>query len=295
IYHYWKKLTKGKKLWLRNNFSTITSQFFDTCVVLLLLCFGNEIPWEQFGTLLLMGEAAERGLSKRQDLRLVDRRRLDAIFLAREEVRHEDYLDSDRDAIAAIGAEYLLIGRIVERQADIYTDGPSPTARLAYNVQLSVVQVSTSSVLASTRREYDAFADGVDPDDLSDRIIGQLERSVAAQVEQLAEEVAAVAFTVQGRSVEWLEVLEGTRNKVERVLLATDMNVKRLQKFRVYYNQYYEVNGEQLGRPIYLGVANVVEVNGQLLTCTILSGGREMQDALEAGHTLLLTEDKRKS
>lgn len=55
IYHYWKKLTKGKKLWLRNNFSTITSQFFDTCVVLLLLCIGNEIPWEQFGTLLLMG------------------------------------------------------------------------------------------------------------------------------------------------------------------------------------------------------------------------------------------------
>lgn len=55
IYHYWKKLTKGKKLWLRNNFSTITSQFFDTCVVLLLLCFGNEIPWKQFGTLLVMG------------------------------------------------------------------------------------------------------------------------------------------------------------------------------------------------------------------------------------------------
>ena len=26
IYHFWKKLTKGKHLWLRNNFSTFTSQ-----------------------------------------------------------------------------------------------------------------------------------------------------------------------------------------------------------------------------------------------------------------------------
>jgi len=41
IYHFWKKLTKGKHLWLRNNFSTFTSQFVDTfTIVSLLILFG---------------------------------------------------------------------------------------------------------------------------------------------------------------------------------------------------------------------------------------------------------------
>ena len=45
IYHFWKRLTKGKHLWLRNNFSTFTSQFLDTfTIVSLLIVFG--IPWE---------------------------------------------------------------------------------------------------------------------------------------------------------------------------------------------------------------------------------------------------------
>ena len=44
IYHFWKKLTKGKHLWLRNNFSTFSSQFVDTSVILLLLCSFNQIP-----------------------------------------------------------------------------------------------------------------------------------------------------------------------------------------------------------------------------------------------------------
>tara|TARA_S200000501_G_scaffold370456_1_gene411638 strand:- start:965 stop:1675 length:711 start_codon:yes stop_codon:yes gene_type:complete len=37
IFHFWKKLTKGKYLWLRNNFSTITSQIVDTFLILFLL------------------------------------------------------------------------------------------------------------------------------------------------------------------------------------------------------------------------------------------------------------------
>ena len=37
IFHFWKKLTKGKYLWLRNNFSTITSQLIDTFLILFLL------------------------------------------------------------------------------------------------------------------------------------------------------------------------------------------------------------------------------------------------------------------
>ncbi|MBI2281906.1 MAG: queuosine precursor transporter [Bacteroidetes bacterium] len=55
IFHYLKELTNGKHLWIRNNFSTITSQFIDTVVVLGLLCSFQAIKWELFGTLLLSG------------------------------------------------------------------------------------------------------------------------------------------------------------------------------------------------------------------------------------------------
>ena len=37
IFHFWKKKTKGKYLWLRNNFSTISSQLIDTFLILFLL------------------------------------------------------------------------------------------------------------------------------------------------------------------------------------------------------------------------------------------------------------------
>ncbi len=37
IFHFWKKLTHGKHLWLRNNFSTISSQLVDTFLILFLL------------------------------------------------------------------------------------------------------------------------------------------------------------------------------------------------------------------------------------------------------------------
>jgi len=55
VFHFLKNLTKGKHLWLRNNFSTITSQFIDTNVVLLLLCSLGAIEWKLFGPLLLSG------------------------------------------------------------------------------------------------------------------------------------------------------------------------------------------------------------------------------------------------
>lgn len=55
IYHFWKKLTKGRHLWIRNNFSTFISQFIDTAAVLLLLCYFGEIVWSKFMTLLLSG------------------------------------------------------------------------------------------------------------------------------------------------------------------------------------------------------------------------------------------------
>lgn len=55
IYHFWKRLTKGKHLWLRNNCSTFLSQFIDTATVLLLLCSFGEIDWDLFSGLLLAG------------------------------------------------------------------------------------------------------------------------------------------------------------------------------------------------------------------------------------------------
>ncbi len=55
VFHFWKKLTKGKHLWLRNNFSTFSSQFIDTLTVLLLLCSSGIIAWDRFGALLLNG------------------------------------------------------------------------------------------------------------------------------------------------------------------------------------------------------------------------------------------------
>jgi uncharacterized integral membrane protein (TIGR00697 family) len=55
IYHFWKRVTKGKQLWLRNNFSTFFSQFVDTCTILLLLCSFEIIAWDKFAGLLIAG------------------------------------------------------------------------------------------------------------------------------------------------------------------------------------------------------------------------------------------------
>ena len=55
IFHFWKNLTKGKHLWLRNNFSTFASQFIDTFTVLSLLCSFGVIPWTLFSGLLMSG------------------------------------------------------------------------------------------------------------------------------------------------------------------------------------------------------------------------------------------------
>ena len=55
IYHFWKNLTRGKMLWLRNNFSTFASQFIDTFTVILLLCSFGVLPWSLFWGLLVSG------------------------------------------------------------------------------------------------------------------------------------------------------------------------------------------------------------------------------------------------
>ncbi|WP_445382950.1 queuosine precursor transporter [Robiginitalea sp. IMCC43444] len=55
IYHFWKRVTNGKMLWLRNNFSTFSSQFIDTFTVVSLLCIFGVIPWELYYGLVISG------------------------------------------------------------------------------------------------------------------------------------------------------------------------------------------------------------------------------------------------
>ena len=55
IFHFWKRKTNGKHLWLRNNFSTFSSQFIDTLTVITLLCSFGVLPWNLFSTLLISG------------------------------------------------------------------------------------------------------------------------------------------------------------------------------------------------------------------------------------------------
>jgi uncharacterized integral membrane protein (TIGR00697 family) len=57
LFHFWRRLTHGRHLWLRNNGSTIVSQLADTVLVLVLLAaFGAAgITWERLPDLILDG------------------------------------------------------------------------------------------------------------------------------------------------------------------------------------------------------------------------------------------------
>ena len=45
LFHFWKKMTRGKHLWLRNNGSTLISQLVDTVAVILITQFyANALP-----------------------------------------------------------------------------------------------------------------------------------------------------------------------------------------------------------------------------------------------------------
>ena len=55
IYHFWKNLTQGRMLWLRNNFSTFSSQLIDTVMVIGLLSVFGILNWNLFWGLVLSG------------------------------------------------------------------------------------------------------------------------------------------------------------------------------------------------------------------------------------------------
>ncbi|MEM6796196.1 MAG: queuosine precursor transporter [Acidobacteriota bacterium] len=63
LFHFWKRLTRGKHLWLRNNGSTLVSQFVDSFAVITITHFyASALPidaeqeiWPQLWTFILTG------------------------------------------------------------------------------------------------------------------------------------------------------------------------------------------------------------------------------------------------
>jgi len=65
LFHFWKRLTRGRHLWLRNNGSTLVSQMVDTVAVILITHFyAHALPvrgglpiWPQLATFIATGYA----------------------------------------------------------------------------------------------------------------------------------------------------------------------------------------------------------------------------------------------
>lgn len=52
LYHFWRKLTDGRHLWLRNNASTMLSQLIDTTAVVTVLFYGVW-SWSEIGAVII--------------------------------------------------------------------------------------------------------------------------------------------------------------------------------------------------------------------------------------------------
>ena len=52
LFHFWKDLTKGKHLWLRNNASTVCSQLLDSALVVFVLFVGKQSGEEMLSLIL---------------------------------------------------------------------------------------------------------------------------------------------------------------------------------------------------------------------------------------------------
>lgn len=53
LFHFWKRLTKGKHLWLRNNGSTLVSQLVDTTAVVLITFWASIFAGEMTGSVII--------------------------------------------------------------------------------------------------------------------------------------------------------------------------------------------------------------------------------------------------
>lgn len=54
LFHFWKEVTRGRHLWIRNNASTMTSQLVDTIIVnTIFLGFGLGLGWGMVGKIIV--------------------------------------------------------------------------------------------------------------------------------------------------------------------------------------------------------------------------------------------------
>jgi uncharacterized PurR-regulated membrane protein YhhQ (DUF165 family) len=54
LFHFWRRLTRGKALWFRNNMSTVLSQLVDTIIVnVIFLHFYWKMDWSSIGAIIV--------------------------------------------------------------------------------------------------------------------------------------------------------------------------------------------------------------------------------------------------
>lgn len=262
--------------------------------------FESEVEIDE-GSLLLLGEAAERGLSGQEGFRMVDRRRLDAVFLAREEVRHEDYLASDREQIAALGADYILLGNVLRRDLTprqwIGDDGiPRKSISLEYRVRISLYQVSNGSLLRSEVVELSGYSQtqlGEPEMDLpAASFIGQVERKASDDLSGIVRRFTARSF--QG-GIQMVDVIKQKGKRVTEILMVSTQENFWGQELQLFTNEYYLVNGDSLARPIPLGEVRVRDTDGQFLECVVLEGTRAIFDARLENREIFGVPGKQKS
>ena len=248
------------------------------------------------GSRLLLGQAIEQGLLNGQAFRLLDRRRLDAVFLARTEVRHEDYLASDRESIAALGAEYLLVSTVNQRQikVDQYADGglPGKTLTLTYRIRISLLNVATGAIENS--RTYNvkgvvsAMAGESEVDAPEHVIITKAERYAANNLESQLLGFSLPKTARVPNEMQVVEVVSQSRRKVTDVLIANKGGVFEGNELDLYINESYVINGDTLVRPVVFGMARAArgQNSQRIMECEILFGETELKTALDAGQAV---------
>ncbi len=262
--------------------------------------FEAQVPVAE-GSLILLGEAAERGLSANGGLLIVDRRRLDAVFLAREEVRHEDYLNSNREIVAAIGADYLLFGNIltrerIDRQYRSSADQPRRYVGIHYTMTFRLLEVTTGQILGFTNLSFG----GGETIQVGEPQIGAPYEALLPGLEALAAEHLSekirpfVAHAFQG-GMQVVDLLNAGKNRAHDILVASLQENRQGQELDVFIHEEYVIDGQTLQRPVNIGYVRVQKISFGLLECKVLDGQKDILEAFQAGQTLHCLPGEQKS
>tara|TARA_E500000331_G_scaffold293263_1_gene290476 strand:- start:350 stop:676 length:327 start_codon:yes stop_codon:yes gene_type:complete len=64
LFHFWKRVTQGRLLWLRNNGSRMVSQLVDTVIAnSIFLGLGLGLPWDVAGKIIVAGYLFKVGMA----------------------------------------------------------------------------------------------------------------------------------------------------------------------------------------------------------------------------------------